>query len=125
MYTRLGTVMIEIHLRSGIIGNVQIIDGYNFCLSRLEEQRLVSLLQGSVESDDSSESGGDGEEGDKAQVKGVGLEVLQPDMSSDNLFIKPGKANSGLDAEKLLICRTSGLHHLIFVPHGKQVVCYW
>ena len=43
-------------------------DGYNFCLSRLEEQRLVSLLQGSVESDDSCESGGDGEEGDKAQV---------------------------------------------------------
>ena len=43
-------------------------DGYNFCLSRLEEQRLVSLLQGSVESDDSCESGGDGEEGDKAQA---------------------------------------------------------
>ena len=85
-------------------------DGYNFCLSRLEEQRLVSLLQGSVESDDSCESGGDGEEGDKAQVdnfseldsklEGVGLEVLQPDMSSENVVIKPGKANSGLDAEK-------------------------
>ena len=43
-------------------------DGYNFCLNRLEEQRLVSLLQGSVESDDSSESDGDGEEEDKAQV---------------------------------------------------------
>ena len=40
-------------------------DGYNFCLSRLEEQRLVSLLQGSVESDDSSESGDDEENGTK------------------------------------------------------------
>ena len=84
-------------------------DGYNFCLNRLEEQRLVSLLQGSVESDDSSESGGDGEEEDKAQVDNfseldsklerVALDV-QPDMSSDNLVMKPGKANSGLDAEK-------------------------
>ena len=127
--------MIEIHLRSGIIGNVQIIDGYNFCLSRLEEQRLVALLQGSLESDDSSESGGDEEKGEQAQVDNfseldsklerVGLEVLQPDMSSDNLVIKAGKANSGLDAEKLLICRTCGLHHLIFLPHVKQVVCYW
>ena len=84
-----------------------IIDGYNFCLSRLEEQRLVSLLQGSVESDDSSESGDDEENGDKAQVDNfseldsklerVGLEVLQPDMSSDNLVIKPGKAKSGAE----------------------------
>ena len=37
-----------------IIGKVQIIeDGNNFYLSCLEEQRLVALLQGSVESDDS------------------------------------------------------------------------
>lgn len=110
-------------------------DGYNFCLSRLEEQRLVSLLQGSLESDDSSESGGGEEKGEQAQVDAfseldselerVGLEVLQPDMSPDNLVIKPGKANSGLDAEKLLICGASGLHHLIFLPHVKQVVCYW
>ncbi|CAH3186329.1 unnamed protein product, partial [Porites lobata] len=67
------------------------------------------LKEGSVESDDSSESGGDGEEGDKAQVDNfseldsklerVALDV-QPDMSSDNLVMKPGKANSGLDAEK-------------------------
>ena len=78
-------------------------------MNRREEQRLVSLLQGSVESDDSSESGGDGEEGDKAQVDNfseldsklerVALDV-QPDMSSDSLVMKPGKANSGLDAEK-------------------------
>ena len=40
-----------------IIGKVQIIkDGNNFCLSCLEEHRLVALLQGSVESDDSSAS---------------------------------------------------------------------
>ena len=81
-------------------------DGYNFCLNRLEEQRLVSLLQGSVESDDSSESDGDGEEEDKAQVDNfseldsklerVVLDV-QPDMSSDNLVIKPGKAKSGAE----------------------------
>ena len=47
--------------------------------------------------------------GDKAQVDNfseldsklerVALD-LQPDMSSDNLVMKPGKANSGLDAEK-------------------------
>ena len=52
-----------------IIGKVQTIkDGNNFCLSCLEEQRLVALLQGSVESDDSSASGGDEEEGEKAQA---------------------------------------------------------
>ncbi|CAH3120712.1 unnamed protein product, partial [Porites lobata] len=50
-----------------IIRKVQIIkDGNNFCLSCLEEQRLVPLLQGSVESDDSPASGGDGEEGEQA-----------------------------------------------------------
>ena len=43
-----------------IIEKVEIIkDGNNFCLSHHEEQRLVALLQGSVESDDSSESSGD------------------------------------------------------------------
>ena len=42
------------------IGKVQLIkDGNNFCLSCLEEQRLVALLQGSIESDDSPASGGD------------------------------------------------------------------
>ena len=52
-----------------IIGKVQIIkDGNNFCLSCLEEQRLVALLQGSVESDDSPASGGDEEEGEQAQA---------------------------------------------------------
>ena len=52
-----------------IIGKVQIIkDGNNFCLSCLEEQRLVALLQGSVESDDSPASGGDEGEGEQAQV---------------------------------------------------------
>ncbi|CAH3182042.1 unnamed protein product, partial [Porites evermanni] len=51
------------------IGKVQIIkDGNNFCLSCLEEQRLVALLQGSVESDDSPASGGDEEEGEQAKA---------------------------------------------------------
>ena len=77
-----------------IIGKVQIIkDGNNFCLSCLEEQRLVALLQGSVESDDSPASGGDEEEGEQAQADNVsepitfeaGLKDLQPDMSPDNL----------------------------------------
>ena len=46
-----------------IIGKVQIIkDGNNFCLSCLQEQRLVALL--SVESDDSHASGDDEEEGE-------------------------------------------------------------
>ena len=50
-----------------IIRKVQIIkDGNNFCLSCLEEQRLVALPQGSVESDDSPASGGDDEEGKQA-----------------------------------------------------------
>ena len=40
-------------------------DGNNFCLFCLEDQCLVALLQGSVELDDSSESGGDEEEGSK------------------------------------------------------------
>ena len=52
-----------------IIEKVEIIkDGNNFCLSHHEEQRLVALLQGSVESDDSSESSGDEEEGEQGQV---------------------------------------------------------
>ena len=37
-------------------------------LSCLEEQRLVALLQGSIELDDSPASGGDEEEGAQAQV---------------------------------------------------------
>ena len=97
-----------------IIGKVQIIkDGNNFCLSCLEEQRLVALLQGSVESDDSPASGGDEEEGEQVQA--------------DNFteVIKPGKAIYGFDTEKLLNCRTCGLHHLIFLLHVKQVFCYW
>ena len=40
----------------------------NFCLSCLEEQRLVALLQGSIELDDSPASGGDEEEGEQAQA---------------------------------------------------------
>ena len=52
-----------------VIGKVQIIkDGKNFCLSYLKEQRLVALLQGSIELDDSPASGGDEEEGAQAQV---------------------------------------------------------
>ena len=50
-----------------IIGKVQIKDGNN-CLSCLEEQRLVALLQGSVKSDDSPASGCDDEEGEQAQA---------------------------------------------------------
>ena len=81
-----------------IIREVQIIkDGNNFCLSCLEEQRLVALLQGSVESDASPASGGDEEEpGSKLRrttfqsqldlkLEGVGLEDLQLDKSSDKL----------------------------------------
>ena len=80
-----------------IIGKDQIIkDGNNFCLSCLGEQRLLAFLQGSVESDDSSASGRDEEEGSKLRrttfqsqldlkLEVVGLENLQPDMSSDNL----------------------------------------
>ena len=81
-----------------MIGEVQIIkDGNNFCLSCLKEQRLVALLQGSVESDDLHASGGDEEEpGSKLRqttfqsqldlkLEGVRLDDLQPDMSSDNL----------------------------------------
>ena len=68
-----------------IIGKVQITkDGNNFCLSCLEEKRLVALLQGSVESDDSFASGGDEEEGVQAQA----------DNFSE--VIKPGKVINGL-----------------------------
>ena len=52
-----------------IIGKVQIIkDGNNFWLSCLEEQRLVALLQGSTETDDSPASDGDEEEWEQAQT---------------------------------------------------------
>ena len=40
-----------------------------------------------------------------SKLEGVGLGDLQP--------------------EKLLNCRTCGLHHLIFLLHVKQEVCYW
>ena len=40
-------------------------------MSCLEEQRLVALLQGSIESDDSPASGGDEEEGEQAQADNV------------------------------------------------------
>ena len=98
-----------------IIGKVQIIkDGNNFCLNCLEEQRLVSLLQGSVESDDSpAASGGDEEEGEQAQA----------DNFSE--VIKPGKAIYVFDTEKLLNCRNCCLHHLTFLLHVQQVFCYW
>ena len=80
-----------------IIGKFQIRkDGNNFCLSCLEQQRIVALLHGSLESDDSPASGGDEEEWEQAQADNVSepirfeagrvsLEDLQPDMSSDNL----------------------------------------
>ena len=62
-------------------------DGNYFCLSCLEEQRLVALPQGSVESDDSPASGGDEGEGSKLRrttfqsqldlkLEGVGQEDL-------------------------------------------------
>ena len=55
-----------------IIGKVQIIkDGNNFCLSCFEQQRLVALFQGSVESEDSPASGGGEEEGEQAQADNV------------------------------------------------------
>ena len=105
-------------------------------MSHHEEQRLVALLQGSVESDDSSESSGDEARGARSggqlfqspldlKLEGVGLEDLQPDMSFGNLVIKSGKANGGLDTEKLLSCRTCGLRHFIFLLYVKQVACYW
>ena len=69
-----------------IIGKVQIItDGNNFCLSCLEEQRLVALLQGSVESDDSPASGGDEEEGEQAQA----------DNFSEPIRFEAGRSRSG------------------------------
>ena len=46
-------------------------DGNNICLTCLEEQRLVELRQGSVESDYSPASGGDEEEGEQAQAENV------------------------------------------------------
>ena len=69
-----------------IIGKVQIIkDGNNFCLSCLEEQRLVALLQGSIESDDSPASGGDEEEGEQAQA----------DNFSEPIRFEAGRSRSG------------------------------
>ena len=105
-----------------IIGNVQIIkDGNNFCLSCLEEQRLVALLQGSVESDDSPASGGDEEEGEQAQADNFsepirfeagrsrsGRPTTRYVLRQSAMVIKPGKAINGLDTKKLLNCRTCG-----------------
>ena len=69
-----------------IIGKVQIIkDGNNFCLSCLEEQRLVALLQGSIETDDSPASGGDEEEGEQPQV----------DNFSEPIRFEVGRSRSG------------------------------
>ena len=67
-------------------------DGNNFCLSCLEEQHLVALLQGSVESGQVVTK----RKGSKLRrttfqsqldlkLEGVGLEDLQPAVSSDNL----------------------------------------
>ena len=139
LYTRLGTVTIEIHLIKCIIGKVQLIkDGNNFCLSCLEDQRLVALLQGSIESGDSPASGGDEEEGEQAQADNVSEPIRfeagrswsgRPATSyvlwQSTMVIRPGKAINGLDTDKLLNCRTCGLHHLIFLLHLKQVFCYW
>ena len=71
------------------IGKVQLIkDGNNFCLSCLEEQRLVALLQGSIESDDSPASGGDEEEGEQAQANKV----------SEPIRFEAGRSRSGRPA---------------------------
>ena len=51
------------------------------------------------------------------KLEGVGLEDLQPDMSSDNL--------QWLLSQEKLNCRTCGLHHSIFLLHVKEVFCYW
>ena len=105
-----------------IIGKVQIIkDGNNFCLSCIEEQRLVALLQGSVESDDSPASGGDEEEGEQAQANNFsesirfeagrsrsGRPTTRYVLRQSTMVIKPGKAINGLDTKKLLNCRTCG-----------------
>ena len=69
-----------------IIGKVQIIkDGNNFSLSCLEEQRLVALLQGSIELDDSPASGGGEEEGEQVQV----------DNFSEPIRFEAGRSRSG------------------------------
>ena len=69
-----------------IIGKVQIIkDGNNFCLSCLEEQLLVALLQGSIESDDSPASSGDEEEGEQARA----------DNFSEPIRFEAGRSRSG------------------------------
>ena len=75
------------------MGKVQIKDGNNFCLSCLEEQRLVALLQGSVESDDSPASGGDDEEGEQAQVDNV----------SEPIRFEAGRGRSGRPATRYVL----------------------
>ena len=91
------------------------------------------MLQGSVESDDSPASGGDEGEAEQAQslldLKLEGARSGRPTtryvLWQSTMVIKPGKAVNGLDTEMLLNCRTSGLHHLIFLLHVKKVFCYW
>ena len=60
-------------------------DRNNFCLSCLEEQRLVALLQGSVESEDSPAPGGDEDEREQAQADNV----------SEPIRFETGRSRSG------------------------------
>ena len=55
------------------------------------------------------------------KLEGVGLKDLQPDMSTVNLqwLLSQEKPLIFLDTEKLLNCRTCGLHLLIFLLHVK------
>ena len=71
-----------------------------FCLSCLQEQRLVALLQGSVESDDSPASGGDEEEGEKAQA----------DKFSEPISFEAGRSRSGRPTTR---CQSGNLQWLL------------
>ena len=68
-------------------------DGNNFCLSCLEEQSLVALLQGSVKSDDSPASGGDEEEGEQAQAGNF----------SEPIRFEAGRSRSGRPATRYVL----------------------
>ena len=82
---------IAIHLIKCITGKIQLIkDGNNFCSSCHEEQRLVALLRGSIESDDSLASGGDEEEGEQAQADNV----------SEPITFEAGRSRSGRPATR-------------------------
>ena len=76
-----------------IIGKVQIKDGNNFCLRCLEEQRLVALLQGSVESGNSPASGSDDEE----------IEQAQADNVSEPIRFEAGRSRSGRPTTRRVI----------------------